>query len=240
MACPVTLQGQRAARRQRGEHRRAGGGANCLDINVRQAVRLKNLRGPNALLLPCCCECALGVTDVLVDIAMRGQGAKRFDRDTKSRRFRYRIAKLAQCSAMLFDVCNVSLNRLIECDALSAEDQFMQLLSMLGFDRQARADVLIYEGVVKDSNVVVMPVPAAVLEHGLRRASRAGNHNMGLIWRTQPVPLVDVNGIARRQRANDGGERRLAAAILCVANSYARERNVRSGGRGVEQPNISE
>jgi hypothetical protein len=37
--------------------------------------------------------------------------------------------------AGVFDVCNVSLNRLIECDALSAEDQFMQLLSMLGFDR---------------------------------------------------------------------------------------------------------
>jgi hypothetical protein len=63
---------------------------------------------------------------------------------------------------------------------------------------------------------------------------------MGLIWRTQPVPLVDVNGIARRQRANDGGERRLASAILCIANSYARERNVRSGRHGVEQPNISE
>jgi hypothetical protein len=49
---------------------------------------------------------------------------------------------------------------------------------------------------------------------------------MGVIWRTQPVPFVDVNGIACRERANDGSERRLAAAILCVANGYARQRDV--------------
>jgi hypothetical protein len=109
--------------------------SHCVNINIRQAVRLKNLRRSDAFLLPCCGKRTLRVTDVVVDIAMRGQGAKRFDRDTKSRPFRYRTSELAQYATMLLDVCNVSLNRLIECDALSAEDQFVQLLSMLGFDR---------------------------------------------------------------------------------------------------------
>ena len=66
-----------------------------VNINIRQAVRLKNLCGSDALLLSCCCERALGVTDVVVDIAMHWQGAKRFDRNTKARRFWYRTSELA-------------------------------------------------------------------------------------------------------------------------------------------------
>jgi hypothetical protein len=74
---------------------------------------------------------------------------------------------------------------------LRAQDQLVQLLPMLGFNDEARADVLVHKGIVEDDDVGHYSIPRSVPEDGGRWPARAIENYVRGIVRAEAAALVD-------------------------------------------------
>ncbi|MFZ3351221.1 MAG: hypothetical protein WA268_10190 [Xanthobacteraceae bacterium] len=97
------------------------------------------------------------------------------------------------------------LQSAIERDALSAQNKFMEILTVVGIDDESGANVVIDECIVEDRHVRNRAVPCAILKDCRRRSPIAINNDVGSVRRAEALTFDDRKRSVCRERPEYGG-----------------------------------
>jgi hypothetical protein len=103
----------------------------------------------------------------------------------------------------------------------------MQVLTMLGRDRQARVNIFVNEAIVVDNQVWQSAVPDAVLKYCGWWTTGAIQDDMRRMLGRQSSTFEDMNRVASCERAKYRRYRCLTPTIFCVNNGVPRELDLR-------------
>lgn len=149
-----------------------------------------------------------------VDRWIGGERAEGIDGQVSARRSRDGVSFLAQSAVVLLDPRDMTLQGAVQGHTARAQDQLVQVLLVRRLDRDARADVRGHKRVIEHRHVRVRHRPCAVLVG--EWSTRRSYDNMRRVSGAEPTPFFHQRRFTRAERPQNGGERRLAAAVLGI------------------------
>lgn len=170
----------------------------------RQVDRLETIGRADILLLLRSRQISFGVLNCGVDVWMCLQRTKVIDRDRAPRGGRNCVALCSQRAIMLLDLIDELLEGATERDTLRTKNQIMKTLTMVWFDNEPGANIVIDKDIIENSHVRNGSVPGIALKHSWRRPAVAIDHDMRRVRRAQPVALGDRKGGTCSERAENG------------------------------------
>lgn len=159
-------------------------------------------------------QAAFGFLDLGVYAGIFGEAAKGIDRERAALRGGDRVPFHPESPVVFLDPGDMPLQRRVESDALRAQNQLVEVLPVRCLDCDARADVLGHKDIVEHGDPGQRGRPCAVLKH--ERCAGEGKNDMRGVRRAEALPFIDKRRLARVQRAQDGGECRLAPPVFGI------------------------
>lgn len=141
---------------------------------------------------------------------------------------------------MLLDAVDESLELPAQVYTPSTQDKLVEVLAMPGIHSHPGVDVRVHEHIVEQRKARQGPIPSAVLEHRVGRATLTVENDVWWMRRRKSPTLRNGNRITGCQRAQDRRQRRLAATILGVDQHEPAEGNLSSRVHRVELPDVAE
>lgn len=170
-----------------------------LHVKRRQGERTKACRRPHCLRLADRCEPLLGRGDRLVDVVLDWEGAEVVDAEAllvdglQGGRLRPKLG--VPCPNLLGKFDDAPSER----HTLFADDQLVEVLSVVGGDLQPRVDVVVDEDVVEDDHLRQRPRPRAVLKPRRLGTTGARDDHLRRVSCAQPVAFDNRQRLSRRE-----------------------------------------